>query len=217
MNLTDKLKSIRQAKKRRVALMYHQRNIGGIDVPDDIFEDVMRFTKALFKKLKETKYAIEVTHWGEVFFIEPTKDVYIQYSVNLGLKHDLVESLKNRLKHTPYIVDTTEPSCLLSFQALRPGTKLWQFNFEDLANKDNGVEYVFERIIDAVAGLQQHVRRTIRIDPLEISNADIRCIEHYSAAKFGNRNQLHKLLRTQAFSIFSELNKLCSDHRRGYE
>jgi hypothetical protein len=126
MNIESKLKLLRQAKKRRVALSFHSRHVGGIDVSNDEFSEVLTFIKTLFKTLKLAKFDIEINHWGEIFLIEPDRKIEIFLSIRKTINNRKISQVKERLKKEPFL-SSTEPydnsDLEVTYRANRQGTK----------------------------------------------------------------------------------------------
>ena len=126
MNIESKLKLLRQAKKRRLALPFHSRHVGGIDVSNDEFPEVLSFIKALFKTLKSAKFDIEINHWGEIFLIEPDRKIEILLSIRKAINNRKISQVKEQLKKEPFL-SSTEPynnsDLEVTYRANRQGTK----------------------------------------------------------------------------------------------
>jgi 3-dehydroquinate dehydratase len=98
MNIESKLRLLRKAKKRRVALTFHTRKIGGIDLNDEKLKIVLPVIKTLFRTLKAAKFEIEINHWGEIYLIEPERKIQLLLSVHDALNTKEISNIKKHFE-----------------------------------------------------------------------------------------------------------------------
>jgi hypothetical protein len=195
MNIESKLQQLRKARKLRAILPFHSRQVGGIDVSKEQYSDVQAFVKAVFKQLKAHKFDIQVTHWGEIYLIEPVRDIYILLSINSRVNDDEIELAKLALRSKDYIAKEVdgfaEEQLCASFCAYRPETK-WRHYPLDLTWRD--FDELVTQIIKAmklnVAQLSATVRHELSKVVHLISLADVMALICYGAAKHGPDSQL---------------------------
>lgn len=198
MNIERKLQQLRKAKKRRTILPFHQKRIGGIDVSTEQYWDVQIFVKALFKRLKAQRFDIQVTHWGEIYLIEPVRKIHILLSICPKVDDEDIERIKEGLKSTDYFVKeddgfAQEQLCVL-FRAYRPGTKWRRYSLDvESSNVDELVTQLISAIALSVTQLATTVRHELSKDIHQISLEDVMALICYGAAKFGPESQLAHL------------------------
>ncbi|EAR55868.1 putative orphan protein [Photobacterium sp. SKA34] len=198
MNIESKLQQLRKVRKLRAILLFHRRQVGGIDVSKEQYSDVQVFVKALFKQLKVQKFDIQVTHWGEIYLIEPARDIHIRLSINYKVNIDDIEQIKLALKLKGYIAKEVDgfarEQLCVSFCAYRPGTKWRRYPLETkLANYDELVTQIITAMKFNVAQLSATVRHELSKDIHQINLEDVMALICYGAAKLGPDSQLAHL------------------------
>lgn len=194
MNIETKLQQIRKARKRRSILLFHPRLIGGVDVLKEQYSEVQIFLRLLFKQLKVLKFGIEISHWGEIYLIEPERDIQILLSINLQVVADDVDGIKKALKSHEYIVSDEIPATeqlSVSFRANRYGTK-WHFPPLKLEVSCFGdvVKQLIKSMQSKVSKLSSEASHQPNKQPHEITFDDIIALINYGAAKLGPDSQL---------------------------
>ncbi|PKG74680.1 hypothetical protein CXF86_11635 [Shewanella sp. GutCb] len=198
MNIESKLQYLRKARKLRAILPFHRRQVGGIDVLKEQYSEVQVFVKALFKQLKAQKFDIQVTHWGEIYLIEPVSVIHIRLSINYKVNADDIEQIKLALKSKDYIaaegLGLAREQLCVSFCAYRPGTK-WRYYPLDLTSQkyDELVAHVIAAIKVNVAQLSTTVRHELSKDIHQVRLDDLMALICYGAAKLGSESQLAHL------------------------
>lgn len=205
MNITNKLKAIQKARKRRVALFFHTREVGGIDVPNEQFNDVLAFVKLLFKVLKAKKFNIEVNHWGEILLTEPRRQIRVLLSIKSAPHPELVDDIRNRLSVCDYFQQDApfNMTLELSFKAHRRGTK-WRsmpFPVEQGSYEDVATKFVMF-MIDKVSGLSSPTNKDYYQTFLDVEAEDILCVINYGASLHGEDSQFAFLLQDDEFGLF---------------
>jgi hypothetical protein len=199
MNIESKLKKIRTSRKRRVVLPFHSIPIGGIDVSDELFAGVMIFIKALFKRLKVQQFDIEVTHWGEIFLVEPSRGMFIQLSVHLRVSDVDVKRVKLDLKSDNYRVYQDEcfahESLCVSFRVKRSGTQWRRFPLDVTSvSFDNVMATIIKAMHLNVANLTPTVKHELSRDIHTIDVDDVVALIRYGAAKLGPDSQFASII-----------------------
>lgn len=198
MNIESKLQQLRKARKLRAILPFHRRQVGGIDVSKEQYSEVLIFVKALFKQLKAQQFDIQVTHWGEIYLIEPVRDIHIRLSINYKVNADDIELIKLALKSKGYIaaggLGFAEEKLCVSFSAYRPGTK-WRYYPLDLTCQkyDELVTQIITAMTFNVAQLSTTIRYELTKDIHQVSLEDLMALSCYGAAKLGPDSQLAHL------------------------
>lgn len=209
MNIESKLKLLRQAKKRRVALPFHSRHVGGIDVSNDEFQEVSSFIKALFKTLKSAKFNIEISHWGEIFLVEPDRKIEILLSIRKTINNKKISQIKERLKKEPFL-SSTEPydnsDLEVTFRANRQGTKSRRVLLPLINTLYNeAAQNLLTNMRDSVAGLVDKGRGDYHQPRLSITSEDILCVMNYGAALHGPNSQFSHLIKNERIGIMPKL------------
>jgi len=215
MNIESKLKLLRQAKKRRVALPFHSRHVGGIDVNIDEFPEVLIFMKTLFKTLKSAKFDIEINHWGEIFLIEPDRKIEILLSIRKAINNKKISQIKERLKKEPFL-SSTEPydnsDLEVTFRANRQGTKSRSMILPPVDSLySEATQNLLTNMKDSVAGLVDKGRSDYRQPRLAITSEDILCVMNYGAVLHGPNSQFSHLIKNEGIGIMPKL-KVCNDY-----
>lgn len=209
MNIESKLKLLRQAKKRRVALSFHSRHVGGIDVSNDEFSEVLTFIKTLFKTLKLAKFDIEINHWGEIFLIEPDRKIEIFLSIRKTINNRKISQVKERLKKEPFL-SSTEPydnsDLEVTYRANRQGTKSRTMLIPPIDTLySEATQSLLTNMKDSVAGLVDKGRSDYHHPRLAITSEDILCVMNYGAALHGPQSQFAYLLQDRNLSLMSDI------------
>ena len=205
MNIESKQQQLRKARKLRAILPFHRRQVGGIDVSKEQYSEAQVFLKALFKQLKAHKFDIQVTHWGEIYLIEPVREIHIRLSINYKVDADDIEQIKLALKSKGYIaaeeLGLDEEQLCVSFCPYRPGTK-WRYYPLDLTSQryDELVAHVIAEIKSNVAQLSTTVRHELSKDIHQVSLDDLMALICYGAAKLGADSQLASIARNREVS-----------------
>jgi len=209
MNIESKLRPLRKAKKRRIALAFHTRKIGGIDVDDEEFKIVLPFIKTLFKTLKAAKFEIEINHWGEIFLIEPERKIQVLLSVKETLNIEGISNIKSHLEGNDYFQQTnysTSNDIEVAFKANRQRTKWRTCKLLTQAN-DHSIACLelVEQIKSAVSGLVSNARCEITEPIHEITSEDILCIINYGAILQGSNSQFSYILKDKSLGLIPKL------------
>jgi hypothetical protein len=205
MNIESKLQLLRKARKLRAILPFHSRQVGGIDVSKEQYSDVQAFMKALFKQLKAQKFDIQVTHWGEIYLIEPVRSIHVLLSISSRSNDVDIEQITLGLKSKGYMTTEVdgfvEERLCVSFRAYRPGTK-WRRYPLDLALVDfvELVTQIITAMKSNVAQLTTTVRHEQSKDIHLISLADVMALICYGAAKHGPDSQLAHIANNRELS-----------------
>lgn len=209
MNIESKLRLLRKAKKRRVALPFHSRHVGGIDVSNDEFPEVLSFIKTLFKTLKSAKFDIEINHWGEVFLIEPDRKIEILLSIRKTINNKKISQVKERLKKEPFL-SSAEPfdnqDLEITYRANRQGTKsrvMLHPQFDTLYSE--ATQNLLTNMKDSVASLDDKGRSDYHQPRLSITSEDILCVMNYGAALHGPHSQFAQLVKNERIGIIPKL------------
>ncbi len=198
MNIESKLQQLRKARTLRAILPFHSRQVGGIDVSKEQYSDVQAFVKTLFKQLKAQKFDIQVTHWGEIYLIEPVRSIYVLLSISSRANDDEIEQVKLALKSKDYLTKEVdgfaEEQLCVSFCAYRPGTK-WRRYPLDLTfpHYDELVTQIITAMTFNVAQLSTTVRHELSKDIHQVDLDDLMALICYGAAKQGPDSQLAHL------------------------
>lgn len=209
MNIESKLRLLRKAKKRRVALPFHSRHIGGIDVSNGEFPEVLSFIKALFKTLKSARFDIEISHWGEIFLVEPDRKIEILLSIRKTINNRKISQVKERLKKEPFLsnIEPYDNSDLeVTFRANRQGTKS-----RSMLIPPNDTLYteatqnLLTNMKDSVAGLVDKGRSEYHHPRLDITSEDILCVMNYGAILNGSNSQFAYLIKNEHIGIMPKL------------
>jgi hypothetical protein len=209
MNIESKLRLLRKAKKRRVALAFHTRKIGGIDLDDEKLKTVLPFIKTLFKTLKAAKFEIEINHWGEIYLIEPERKIQLLLSVQETLNTKNISNIKKHLEGNDYFQQenySKSNGIEVSFKANRQGTK-WRTCKLPARASDHSIICIelIEQIKAAVSGLVSNVRFEIMRSIHEITSEDILCIINYGAILQGNNSQFSYILNDKTLGLIPKL------------
>lgn len=205
MNISNKLSAIKQSRKRRSALIFHTRVIGGVSVQPEFWSDTLVLIKALFKELKKRQFCIDVNHWGEIILTEPKRSIQIFLSANQSLKAITINEIKNRLSNTDYVMldelYKTE-SVQLEFIANRQGAKRHSLRLPHGTELfEQHLSNMVDQILHSVSGLKDTGRPLIYEDMLNISSDDILCVIKYGAIKLGPMSQFAYLLADKRLDI----------------
>jgi hypothetical protein len=209
MNIESKLRLLRKAKKRRVVLPFHSRHVGGIDVSNGEFPEVLSFIKALFKTLKSARFDIEISHWGEIFLVEPNREIEISLSVRIPINKTKITEITQRLKKEVFFQqeNTYENKELeVTFKANRQGTKsrIISLPSNDSLYKETA-KSLLANMIDSVAGLVDKGRAEYRYPRLAITSEDILCVMNYGSALNGSNSQFSYLIKNERIGIMPKL------------
>jgi hypothetical protein len=209
MNIESKLRLLRKAKKRRVALPFHTRDVGGIDVNDEDFPSLINFIKALFKVLKSAKFDIEINHWGEIFLIEPNRKIEISLSVRKPINKAKITEITQRLKKEVFFQQENRyenKELEVTFKANRQGTKSRTISLpsNDSLYKETA-KSLLANIIDSVAGLVDKGRAEYRYPRLAITSEDILCVMNYGSVLNGSNSQFFHLIKNERIGIMPKL------------
>ncbi|MHC6647635.1 hypothetical protein ACYTPF_13765 [Alteromonas sp. HB246098] len=213
MNIEYKMRALRRAKKKRPMLVYHSRQVGGIDVPASQADNVFKLIKTLFKQFKMAGFDIQISHWGEIFIVEPTTYIPITVSVNLTHDDKALATLKQAMDAGVTLKHCPAPALLLSFRALRRGTRYRRYPIEQAKGAETEWSLTcVERIKDAVMGLTRNIPSEPYEQYLSITSEDVVCLINYGAQVFGPHAQLGHLARSKALRLYKtivlEQNKL---------
>ncbi|GGB75452.1 hypothetical protein GCM10011607_39700 [Shewanella inventionis] len=173
--------------------------IGGIDVSDELFAGVMIFIKALFKRLKVQQFDIEITHWGEIFLVEPSRGMFIQLSVHLRVSDVDVKRVKLDLKSDNYRVYQDEcfahESLCVSLRVNRSGTQWRRFPLDVTSvSFDNVMATIIKAMHLNVANLTPTVKHELSRDIHTIDVDDVVALIRYGAAKLGPDSQFASII-----------------------
>lgn len=198
MNIESKLQQLRKARKLRAILPFHSRQVGGIDVSKEQYSDVQGFVKALFKQLKAQKFDIQVTHWGEIYLIEPVRSIHVLLSICSRANDVDIEQIKLAFKSKDYMAKEVdglaEEQLCVSFRAYRPGTKWRRYPLEiKLVNYDELVTQIITAMTFNVTQLSTTVRHELSKDIHQMNLDDVMALICYGAAKLGPESQLAHL------------------------
>lgn len=198
MNIEKLLRSLRQAKKLRKVLPFHDRTINGIDVSVEEYPAVETFIKSLFKNLKRDGFEIFVSHWGEITLTEPLHGIKVDISVGYLLDEKLVETSVQQLKTQHYLSlpegTPLSPSMVCQFKLLRNGTKWHSFQLDaEIMKRETLAKHIAEKIQDRAGMLQPQVNHEFWNDPSQVSIEDILALIRYGAAAFGTSSSLYSL------------------------
>jgi hypothetical protein len=198
MNIESKLQLLRKARKLRAILPFHSRLVGGIDVSKEQYSDVQAFVKVFFKQLKAHKFDIQVTHWGEIYLIEPVRSIHVLLSISSRSNDVDIEQIKLGLKSKGYMTTDVdgfaEEQLCVSFRANRPGTKWRNYPLElILTNFDELVAQIMTAMTINVAQLTTTVRHEQSKDIHKVNLDDVIALICYGAAKLGPESQLAHL------------------------
>lgn len=215
MNIESKLKLLRQAKKRRVALPFHSRHVGGIDVSNDEFPEVLIFMKTLFKTLKSAKFDIEINHWGEIFLIEADRKIEILLSIRKAINNRKISQVKEQLKKEPFLSSTEpydNPVIEVTYRANRQGTKSRKMLLPPIDTLySEATQNLLTNMKDSVAGLVDKGRNDYYHPRLAITSEDILCVMNYGAALHGPNSQFAHLIKNKSIGIMPKL-KVSDDY-----
>jgi hypothetical protein len=198
MNIESLLRSLRQAKKLRKVLPFHDRAISGIDVPNDEYPAVQAFIKVLFKSLKSAGFDICVNHWGEITLSEPVHKIKVDVSVSYPLDEKLVQTSVQKLKNKDYLPLPEDsqlfPAMVCQFKLLRNGTKRHSFKLDAESMKGEILAaQIRKNIQERAAMLNTQVNREFCDDRGKVSIEDILALIRYAAAAFGKSSSLYSL------------------------
>lgn len=209
MNIESKLRLLRKAKKRRIALAFHTRKVGGIDLDDEKLRIVLPFIKTFFKTLKAAKFEIEINHWGEINLIEPERKIQVLLSVKETLNTKAILNIKKHLEGNDYLQQSNYSNSNdieVTFKANRQGTKWRTCKLLTQAN-DHSIACLelLEQIKAAVSGLVKNARCEITEPIHEITSEDILCIINYGAILQGSNSQFSYILKDKALGLRPKL------------
>jgi hypothetical protein len=198
MNIESKLQLLRKARKLRAILPFHSRLVGGIDVSKEQYSDVQAFVKVFFKQLKAHKFDIQVTHWGEIYLIEPVRSIHVLLSISSRSNEVDIEQIKLGLKSKGYMTKEidgfADEQLCVSFRAYRPGTKWRNYPLDlILTNFDELVAQIMTAMTINVAQLSTTIRHELSKDIHQVNLVDLMALICYGAAKLGPESQLARL------------------------
>lgn len=205
MNISNKLSAIKQSRKRRSALIFHTRVIGGISVQPEFWSDTLVLIKALFKELKKRQFCIDVNHWGEIILTEPKRSIQIFLSANQRLNARVINEIKSRLSNADYVMLDELYKCesvQLEFIANRQGAKRHSLRLPTGTElSEQHLSNMVDQILHSVSGLNDTGRPLIYEDMLNISSDDILCVMKYGAIKLGTMSQFANALADKRLKI----------------
>lgn len=204
MNIANKLKALRQAKKRRIALPFHTRKVGGIDVEPEQYNETLAFMKKVFKSLKSKKFDIKINHWGEIILVEPERLIEVFLSVRNSPYDSQITKLKKRLEHSDYfeITEKANHKTEIAFKANRQGTKWRSVVIPSSAESyiESATKLV-DYIVESVSGLCDTGRPEYHKPIDEFNNEDIICVMNYGAALHGPNSQFAHILQDRNLGL----------------
>ena len=198
MNIESKLQLLRKARKLRAILPFHSRLVGGIDVSKEQYSDVQAFVKVFFKQLKAHQFDIQVTHWGEIYLIEPVRSIHVLLSISSRSNDVDIEQIKLGLKSKDYMTTEVdgfaEEQLCVSFRGYRLGTKWRNYPLDlILRNFDELVAQIMTAMSINVAQLSTTIRHELSKDIHQVNLDDVMALICYGAAKLGPDSQLAHL------------------------
>lgn len=188
MKLTRTMQALRRARKLRPCLVFHERPIGGIDVPKIQFERALGFIRCLVKSAEAAGCEVNVNHWGALFVTPPFSPAAIEVSIRLTSPALPSEQMETLLKNSRYrlLARDVEGLCLCAvFQVYRPGTKPAWFKLDDPISHIELAEEIVEAMIARSAQLVPSVRFALP-DWRRVGLDDVLCVLRYGAyASYG--------------------------------
>ncbi|TNC82795.1 MAG: hypothetical protein C9356_02695 [Oleiphilus sp.] len=201
MNIEGLSRAVRRAKKLRPALVFHSRQVHGIDVPHDKEQFVFSFIKMLFKRLKAKDFNIQVSPWGEILLTAPIHDIPLTISVAYFPKSGNVEKT-----FKPYGTPTSpikfhmnafQPELQLRFRVLRNSTKWQSFPIQcSIPPSVEQTEHIVEQMLLRCAGLLPNPDLNKPPDVNDVEIADVLALVRYCAAMNGETSGLYSLVRS---------------------
>ncbi|MBR9883489.1 MAG: hypothetical protein GYB21_07450 [Oceanospirillales bacterium] len=183
MRLTRTLQALKRARQLRPCLLFHDRAIGGIDVPASDFERVLGFVRCLVKAAEAEGFDIEVNHWGALFMTPPDSPAAFELSVRLTSPALPIDALVTRVKAAGFCQlsgDSEGLGLCVGFQAYRPGTKaVWR----TLSKPEEDVELaqqLVKQMMERIGQLAPRVRLALP-DWHKVSLSDVLCVLRYGA------------------------------------
>lgn len=215
MNIADKLRAINQSRKRREALIFHRRTVGGVSVQPEFWSDTLELIKALFKELKKRRFRIDINHWGEIVLTEPERGIQVFLLAHQKLPTRTINEIKSRLSNADYAISEeqmTPRRVQLEFIANRYRAKRHLLR---LPAETGLFECDFSNMVDqitaSVAGLNNTGAPLVNGDIMKVSSDDISCVINYGAAKLGPTSQFAHLLEAECFKYEPHLKVLGGD------
>lgn len=199
MNIESKLKQLSTSRKCRAILPFHPKPVGGIDVSGELFMSVMIFIKALFKQLKMHQFDIQVTRWGEIFLIEPSRGMYIQLSVHFRVSDTEIKRVKQEFASKAYLVHPDEyfahEALCVSFRVNRPSTQWRRFPLDVAAESYHDVVATIIKAMRLnVVNLTPTIKHQFRGDIHRVNSHDVIALIRYGAAKLGPDSQFAHII-----------------------
>ncbi|GGB82081.1 hypothetical protein GCM10011352_04860 [Marinobacterium zhoushanense] len=183
MNLTRSLRQLKHTRPLRPCLLFHDRVIGGIDVPREDFERVIALVRVWIKAFEANGFDVAVNHWGALYATPASGLATFELFVRTASPTLALTDLQGEAKSKRYmrlLADSPEPSLNAGFRVYRPNTQtVWL----PLGEPNDDTELV-QKLIHTMFKRLEHLVPRVRFalpDWRRVDLEDVLCVLRYCA------------------------------------